>query len=567
MAAITPPAVPAAPVASGAWLSDGDVERYADIFSLQEAGLWQDADVLIRDVEDRRLIGHVLFQRYMHPTDWTASYGQLRDWLASYGDHPGADRVYELALSRRPSGAARPTVPADAEAVYGRVERFGVPRCAAADIGDRGRQLLRRIMRHRMEDRPDRALDYLEASGGGVTQTTYDRLLSQVAAGFFYDGQVTDALDHARAAAERSGGRAPIGYWITGMASWWLGDYGEAAAAFEGFADAECASAWGRAAGAYWAARSHLRNGNYAVVSGWLERAAQYPRTFYGLVAGRALGINAPLSFNQPALGESHFDRLARHPAGRRALGLIQVGQTDLAEPELMRLVAQAADPQLRHALIGVAEDAGMPRLAMAIGTSHRPSADGYYDGALYPLTRWRPPGGLRVDQALVYAIMREESRFDPDAVSWAGATGLMQLMPSTASYVAGTNYRGSRSDALTDPSLNMDLGQRYLQELLGDRAVGRDLIRVLVSYNAGPGNLLDWLEEIEHGEDPLLLIETLPSTETRAYAERVMASYWIYRMRLGQATPSLDDIAAGDWPLYVRQDQAPTQVVDRGSN
>ena len=157
-----------------------------------------------------------------------------------------------------------------------------------------------------------------------------------------------------------------------------------------------------------------------------------------------------------------------------------------------------------------------------------------------------RPAGGFILDPALVYALTRLESNFDPAAVSPAGARGLMQLMPHTAKYVmAGTGV----SPRLHDPAANLDVGQRYLVHLSHLDIVGDNMIRLLASYNAGPGNLALWLDSMQQESDPLLFIEALPGEETRAYVPRALAYTWLYAARLGLPSPSLDELSAGLWP------------------
>ena len=132
-----------------------------------------------------------------------------------------------------------------------------------------------------------------------------------------------------------------------------------------------------------------------------------------------------------------------------------------------------------------------------------------------------------------------------------------MQLMPTTANYVSGKDiyHQASGQYQLRDPSTNLEIGQSYIQNLLNHRAVGQDLLSLAVAYNAGPGNLSKWKAERAHIEDPLLFIETIPYHETRAFVERVLSNYWIYRMRFGQDTPSLDDVAKGKWARYAAQE------------
>src|SRR3546814_6936751 len=132
--------------------------------------------------------------------------------------------------------------------------------------------------------------------------------------------------------------------------------------------------------------------------------------------------------------------------------------------------------------------------------------------------------------------MRRQEAGFNTRALSPDGARGLMQLMPRTASYIAqNRRYHGNARHELYDPSLNLDLGQRYIAYLLVHERVQGDLFRLTTAYNGGPGNLGKWERAIQADGDPLLFIEALPSKETRLFIERVLTNLWIYRHRLGQ--------------------------------
>ena len=78
---------------------------------------------------------------------------------------------------------------------------------------------------------------------------------------------------------------------------------------------------------------------------------------------------------------------------------------------------------------------------------------------ALYPLPNWEPREGYRVDRALIFAFIRQESAFNVRAKSYVGARGLMQLMPATAGFIARKRFRGSKRNQLYDPALNISLG------------------------------------------------------------------------------------------------------------
>ena len=108
-------AVPAAPRLGSDGLpdvlSDRDAGLYREIFALQVKGKWRAADKHMRQLGDRRLIGHLLAQRYLHPTAYRSKYKELRDWMAHYADHPEAKRIYKLALKRRPKNYKHPKRP------------------------------------------------------------------------------------------------------------------------------------------------------------------------------------------------------------------------------------------------------------------------------------------------------------------------------------------------------------------------------------------------------------------------------------------------------------------------
>ncbi len=143
-----------------------------------------------------------------------------------------------------------------------------------------------------------------------------------------------------------------------------------------------------------------------------------------------------------------------------------------------------------------------------------------------------------------------------------------MQLMPATARYVArGTGYNVRGRDTLYQPSVNLSLGQKYLQMLLGDGLVDGDLFRLATAWNGGPGNLRDWGHRVDHMNDSLFFIESIPARETRNFIEHVLANLWIYRDRFNQPSPSLDALAAGRWPAYRALDGNRLRVATYGEN
>jgi soluble lytic murein transglycosylase len=516
-------------------LSEQEADRYRRLFELQDATDWVAADKLIAQVTDMRLMGHVEYQRLMHPSH-KATYNELRGWLERYADHAGADKVYQLALKRMARGDRKPPAPT----------RDGT----AMPSGPNGAYA------------SDRGLEVTVPGRARRDRSTND---SAEVAGWEDNGPVLPAATvtiPTSATVSPPARREPeppssvrSGNWTVGMAAWKAGQNDKAAKAFQVLAQSESASPWDRAAGAYWAARSHQRAGRPAEATKWLEQAAQHSRTFYGLIAWQALGKADESDIHAPVLTRRHRRILAEVPAGRRAIALVQAGRRDIAEQELRRIDPRG-DDMLEQAVVALADLGRMPALAMRLG-SVLSSADGAaYDSALYPLPPWEPKGGFTVDRALLFALMRQESRFDPTARSGAGARGLMQLMPSTATYVADklTTDIGRKPD-LYEPETNVTLGQHYVRYLLDQKGIENDLILTIAAYNAGPGNIESWRKRLSGVKDPVLFIESLPVGETRNFAKQVLTNYWIYQRRLGQPLPSLQAIAEGRWPVYMALD------------
>ena len=530
-------------------LSSEDVERYKNIFVLQKQGKMKQADALIAKLDDNRLYGYALHQRYLHPTAYKSSFSELRNWLDKYSDHIGAQRIYNLAEKKRPRGNNVVLKQPDTKI---KIRRRGEPTMKPGEYyvsarnrsnieSTKVRSLQKQISKAVNAGQTKTAYSLLNNAGKDLLDTVeYDLLRAKIAAGTLYQGNWKQAKSLAEASAKRSGLHAPLASWVAGIVAWQDEDYTNAANFFESVSRSSYASSWTKSAGAYWAARSHMRRGDVKSVSIWLRRAASSPRTFYGLIATRALGENFAFNWGKTSFAREDHMALSRDSRGARAIALVQIGQTQKGQDELLRIDIQGK-PVLQNALVSFANYTRMPAVAMRLGALESANQGHYYDSALYPLSPWQPRSGYKVDPALIHAIMRQESRFNPSAKSPSGARGLMQLMPATAK-----SLTHEKSFDMNDPAKNLELGQRYLLQLLSSPHVDNDLLSLLIAYNAGPGNLSKWRNRWSRIQDPLLFIELLPSAETRAYVERVLSNYWIYRFRDQKQTPTLDAVVAG---------------------
>ena len=504
-------------------LSTADVERYRRIFALQEDGHWKQADAVIARLGDRRLLGHVLAQRYLHPRKYRSRYRELRGWMGAYADHPQAARIHRLAVQRQPNKTLGPAAP-----------------------------LRNRIRARALRGWPSGALELLESAEARhyLAPWQADDARREIARAYFRAGKDAEALAVAHDVLANTG-EAPLAFWWGGLAAWRLGHIEDAQRLFSLLAGSTTASDWAIASGAFWASRAYLVGGVPERVNDMLAIGARHPQTFYGLLSRHALGIGSSLAWDAPAIDTSDIETIAATAYGGRALALLQLDRNADAEPELRNLVA--AQPALAPAVLALAVHAGLPALSLRLAGYQ---ADPTLAVAAYPLPDWEPEEGFAVDRALVFAFIRQESAFNARARSHAGARGLMQLMPRTASFIAQERaLHGHGKHRLFDPAFNMALGQRYIAHLIGNKDIGNDLFRLAAAYNAGPGNLRSWERTVDHRDDPLLFIESLPSRETRLFIERILTNFWIYRDRLGQPAPSLDDVVAGTWPGYVAQD------------
>ena len=166
-----------------------------------------------------------------------------------------------------------------------------------------------------------------------------------------------------------------------------------------------------------------------------------------------------------------------------------------------------------------------------------RPARHAARPASVSPRTALPATKVAAVDAAAIYAVARQESRFQVNAVSSAGARGLMQLMPGTAKETAGKiGLAYSPAKLTTDPLYNTQLGASYLDRQLA--AYDGSLLLAAAAYNAGPGNANKWITAFGDPRsseiDPVVWVELIPFQETRKYVQRVFGNYMVYRARLG---------------------------------
>lgn len=552
-------------------LSQADLNRYQHIFALQQSHEWREADRVMDRLGNKLLVGTVLAERYRDRT-YHASYAELDQWLKRYGDEPEARSIYALALIRHPRGTPLPPKPASSSELTQTVADdlgfepqpiTGAPlaKAQAPAVAKRAAALTHEITELSIGE-PRKAELLLAGSEARdlIDKSTRDQLRGAIAQGFLAQGDAQDAL--LLSTTTETAAYAPIANWNAGLAAWRLGRWDEARRHFEALARSPNQSTWIKSAAAFWAARTELRDHRPQDYAYWLRVAAEEPRTFYGLLARHILGIKENLEFEPDPFTEFDAQMILSTAAGRRLFALLAIGEQEFATAELRQLAAHAS-PSLLQSLASLADRANLPSVSLELAAMQTDGSGQSHDLALYPVPRWQPLGGFTVDRALIFALMRQESQFLPQARSNAGATGLMQLMPATARSMASRaglplashGIQAERA-ALREPAYNLTLAQEYVKVLLNDSRIKDNLILFAASYNHGPTAVIKWFESRpEYQKDPLLFIESLPWQQSRIFTLRVLTNYWIYRMRLNQPTPDLDQLADGQWPTYIAQD------------
>lgn len=521
------------------------------VFAFQDRGDIPDAIKASADLDDKLLMGAALADRYLGRYH-RSSASELTDWLARYGDEADASAIHALLLTRLPKGATAPPAP---EAVT--LVRPNDPEPVPEDIDPPRNDLTRnpvldRTVLDRAESGSTASALRLITTTRGISRAYGAQLRAEVARVLFTRNEDSEALRVARVAlSDTPTAQQPaLGFYIGGLAAWRLGNIDVARSLFEDGAEATSTSPRLHAASAFWASRASRAMHDAVSTVRWLHVAAQERLTLHGLLARRILRMDTGIVRSGDLVSQADVDAVAATPRGWRAFALLQIGQRDRAEAELRMLWPQVdADTVFARSLMMVASAAGLPDCAAEMATALQ-SRDGLsHEELRFPMPRLRPAGGFSIDPPLVYALARSESNFDSAATSPVGARGLMQIMPATARYISGDLSRAP--DRLDEPSVNLEIGQRYVAYLARQDGIGDDLLRVLASYNSGPGSFVRWGADLHDHDDPLLFMEAIPVPETRAFVRHVLVYSWLYAARMHLPSTSLDALSAGEFPRF----------------
>ncbi len=286
----------------------------------------------------------------------------------------------------------------------------------------------------------------------------------------------------------------------------------------------------------YWKARAleALGQRNQALL---LYRTLATERSYYGFLAADRIGAPYRLDHRSAPVDAKTLESLQARPAFRRTRELVALSRWQDARREWRLATADLTDRDLMAAATLARQWGWFDQAIFTLARS------GFWDDLelRFPLVhheKVRDESNQKgLDLAWVLGLIRQESAFNPVIRSPAGAIGLMQLMPATARYVVRRLIKGRRSPKsqdLTQPALNIELGTAYLAHIL--HRLANNPVLATAAYNAGPHRVSRWLPDSKTGMLPAdLWIELIPFRETRRYVKRVFTYAVIYDHRLGR--------------------------------
>jgi soluble lytic murein transglycosylase-like protein len=542
--------VPAPAPAAPQILSPDDVALYRQIMAAERKGEAARAKTLLGKVSDKSLEGYAQGLRFLSASPKRVAVAPLVEWLQQYRDLAVAERIYRLAVAHSTKKVRRHhktiivavvtniPVPSGVGRRTGGYEDLELPEPAPSS--DSARRAMPGILAAIKAGQPDQALAIMQQLA--APQSDLAVMAHRIAASYRAESRNADAYKLAISVSDPDALRAvPQLMWDAGFAAYRLSDWVNAETWLEKLAETASAQNSLRAQGAFWAARAHMQSGDPQKVVTLLNFAAGKEPSFYGLIAERMLGIDTQTGFADAILNQGDFHDLMMVTSARRAVALWQIGEQEFVGPELNRAFVDNTE-RLDPAMSALARAIGVPNVELRAAEAS--AARGMMLTGLFPVPPYSPEGGYTIDNSLVLAFARIESRFQVQATSPVGARGLMQVMPATAAKLGVTD-----PDTLYQPGAALAVGQRYIAQLL-DRLDG-NLLELGGAYNAGPGAVDRWRVTKAGGNDALLFVESIPVAETRSYVKRLMLYHWLYRRRFGQDAKSLEETASGRWPIY----------------
>ena len=535
-------------------LSSKDIDLYKSIFTDYRNGDFSLAENKIAALENDILMGHVQALKLLHPTKHRSSFEELKDWLSKHHYQYEAKRIYKLSVKRKPSGAKKP-------------KKNSYPILDKIFSDDKSQESntssLRKIFSSKNYSKkisiyntirsrvgrgwPTGALEYLDHHRRHFNDKEMAFLLSKIANGYYLanlDDKAIKVLNH------ESFIKKPYseGLWIKGLSYYRKGKFQKSSRQFL-ILSKITNNKWLKDAGAYWSFLSATKdardNITFKASIEALNKSCEPSFNIYSILSCRIL--------DKPII-DNEFDDLEmtndlqsflKTNLGKRIQALIEIGEIPIAEIELNRIQGISND-RFKKTVLSFAMKNDLSSLQ--IKTAKYLFKENAPIKFLYPTPKWIQGYDLNeIDQNIIISMVRQESQFSAFAKSGKKAYGLMQILPSTAWMVNKEYDFKSNPRFLYNPQINVETGSLYIKSLLQMKHINGDLLKALISYNAGPGNLSKWLKKTSFNEDSFLLIESIPSRETRIFVERVLTNLVVYELINNNSFNYADELIASN--------------------
>lgn len=316
---------------------------------------------------------------------------------------------------------------------------------------------------------------------------------------------------------------------------------------------------------AYWAGRAAEAMKKPDLTRKWYETAAAESDYFYGILAEEKLGRpHARLDMTPPPYTTEDMAAFQSNTLITVAQMLNQLNQPGIQSTFLRQAANSAKTPGQTRLVLDLARQMGRLDVGVALAKNARGSGNAMHY-ASFPMVN--VPREVAEMSVMIHAVTRQESLFNPNAVSPAGARGLMQLMPGTAQETAKRLGLPYAREKLHEEGYNIQLGTSYLQRMIS--YFNGSHVLAVAAYNAGPGNVNKWLNRFGDPRQPNVdvidWIEQIPFNETRNYVQRVLENAVVYTT-LSSGQPGQPQQALGNTPsqqVQTRQNQF-TQLLSR---
>ena len=547
-------------------LSENDAKIYSQIFNLQSHEKIDAAIKLEKQLSGDLLMDEVLFQRYTSKTYRTRG-AEIQAWMKKYYNMPGAKRMTELAKIKKasvrstilPGIITGKSIESPQSENWTKKQYYGTI--------DKEISKFKRAIKTG-STKTARLILEEKSFKKKVSADDYGRLAGRLSFVYYTNGEFELAKKWGFVASDAD---SEYGLWSMGLLYFKENKFSESQKYFSKMLNLQQINDARKTEIAFWAGRAADKNDDRKSAKKYWRIGAKHPMAFYGALSSMMLGDEPVYEFFEQDISDEDIEELQKSQYGKKALALLQIEEKNRAEKYLLLMITKKASDRSLHAVNSISNVFELPRVSVQIAGVIRErdileiDNDIIYS-AQYPLPDWEPMGGWSIDRALLFAITKQESGFKAYAKSVAGANGLMQLMPGTARLIARRSKIKMSDIDMAKPEHNMFLGQKHIVDLLGHKRISNNIIKMLVSYNCGMGNMIKFEDRFKT-DDPLLYIESFPAFETRNYIKRVMSNLWLYRARMDQPLNSIEDLADGQWPLYNSADEyVQRQIADRGS-